>query len=291
MKLLIVDFFALLHRSRNAMMRTGRTFTTSDGRPTTGVFSFVNNLVSCIKTTEPTHCVVCYDAGGNQRKSDDSDYKANRTPKDPDFYTEARTLLDEGLYAMGIEAIGLRGYEADDCIYTLGRQAEELFDEVEILTCDNDLLACVTDKVKVLLFNSAKQQRLMGIPEVVEKWGVVPENLGFVKALSGDASDNIKGIQGVGPKTAVKILTECDFNFERVTKHPKVVNHVQQLLTNLSLIRLRDVEELSRTNFSDYELGKATIAGFDEWLQNYEFTSLIKRLTSISKVLKLRSAS
>ena len=96
-RLLLVDHNALLHRCRNALLRTGRKYTTSAGVPTTGVFSYLQALLSIIEKTSCTHVVVCYDAGGNARKSESDTYKANRKPLESDFIAENRILLNEAL--------------------------------------------------------------------------------------------------------------------------------------------------------------------------------------------------
>ena len=198
-RLLLVDHMALLHRCRNALLRTGRKYTTSTGVPTTGVFSYLSALLSIIDKIACTHVVVCFDAGSNARKVESDTYKANRKPLDPDFISENRALLNEALYALGIESIGMRGFEADDIIHTLSCLGQKEFDEIIIATVDQDLLQCVTETTKVLLWNSAKKQKLMDGAAVMDKWKVEPDDIRFIKALSGDASDNIKGIKGIGP--------------------------------------------------------------------------------------------
>ena len=289
-KLLIVDFYALFMRARSAMLRSGREFSSSEGVPTTGVFSFVNCLLSAIKDNSPTHVVVCYDAGGNQRKQDDSEYKANRTAKDAKFKCEAQILLNEGLYALGIESVGVRGYEADDCIFTMADQAEfgpDAFDDVIIWTCDHDLLQCVTSKVSVLMFNTAKKQKLMGVQEVLETWNCTPKQIALVKALSGDASDNIKGVKGIGKKTAVKILEESGWMLNKVAEHAKIKDHIKQVQENLGLVQLRMVHDLGEINFDDYIIGRGIKTDYVEWLEKYEFSQLLKRADKTSKELSM----
>lgn len=291
-RLLIIDHHALLHRSRNAMLRTGREFTTSDGTPVTGVFTYINALLSTIKDVEPSHVVVCYDAGGNTRKSEDSDYKANRTKVSDSFHIENRILLDEALYSMGIEAVGHRGYEADDCIFTIAHQASfggRRFDEVVILTCDQDILACASDTVKVLLFNSAKQKEMMDREAVKAKWDCWPDQIRFVKALSGDASDNIAGIPRIGKKTAVKILEECNYIEENVLAHPKVKEFTDLVTKNLDLVNLRHVWGLGAIPFDDYEVGKGIGECYEEFLAKYEFSQLQKRANTTKKLLRMTS--
>ncbi len=294
-KLLILDFYAVFHRCRNAMKKSGRSFTTSDGIPTTGVFPFLNNVLSVIKDQQPTHVVCCYDAGGNKRKVENKDYKANRKKNDDDFYTEARILLDEALYALGIECVGFKGYEADDCIWTLSHQARfgiSRFDETIIFTCDQDLLACVGTKCKVLLFNSAKKQTLMGVEEVIEKWGCEPEDIGWVKALSGDGSDNIKGVKGVGPKTAVKLLKEASWDLSEVIKTDKVAPHSEQVMKNLDLVTLKNMTDvLGSIDWEDHRLGLGMESDLLDLVTKYEMNSLIKRMTSILETLRVKSFS
>jgi 5'-3' exonuclease len=290
-KLLLVDHFALLHRSRNALLRTGREYTTSDGIPTTGVFSYLNSLLSIIKSQNPTHVVVCFDAGGNKRKEESATYKATRTAPDSKFISESRTLLNEALYAMGIESMGIKGFEADDIIYTLAHTARfgaERFDEIVIATVDQDILQCVNERTKVLLFNSAKKQVLMGVDEVVEKWSCNPDDIRFIKAISGDSSDNIIGVKGVGPKTALKILNDAKWVMETALEHPKLCDHRDQILANLDLVNLRlCVGEIGPVAWSDFELGRGLQADLQEFLERYEISSILKRFTGVAKTLKM----
>lgn len=291
-RLLIVDFYALFHRGRSAMKRTGRDFTTSAGIPVTGVFPFINNLLAAIKQVEPTHVVVCYDAGGNQRKSDNTEYKANRTGVSDNFKVEAGILLNEGINAMGLEVVGLRGYEADDIIYTIHHAANygmDRMDEVIVWTCDQDLLQMVTDRTKVLLFNTAKKQVLMGTEEVVEKWGCLPEQIALVKAIAGDSSDNIKGVPRVGMKTAVKMLNEAEWSLDAVLDNPKLRGFDELIKDNLHLVTLRRSWEITGViDFEDYKLGKGLTSVYGDFLASYEFTSLQKRLKSTMQLLQLQ---
>ena len=291
-RLLLVDHHALLHRSRGALLRTGKRFTTSEGIPTTGVFSYLNCLFSIIKNQNPTHVVICYDAGGNARKEESDTYKANRSAPEPDFIAENRILLNEALYAIGLESVGLRGLEADDIPYTFSHIAKfgtERFDEVIIATVDKDLLQCVTAKTKVLLANSAKKQILMGVEEVIEKWDCEPDDIRYIKAMAGDGSDNIAGIKGVGPKTAVKIFKEAGGDIEAILEHKKVRDHKETFLDNLSLVTLKLCPgEIGPFNWEDYELGLGLRRDYEEFLFTYELTQLAKRVGKIAELLKLK---
>jgi len=291
-KLLLVDHNALLHRCRSALLRTGRRYTTSEGIPTTGVFSYLQTLLSIIEQQDPSHVVVCFDAGGNNRKTEDSDYKSTRKPLEPDFLAENRILLNEALYSLGIESVGLRGYEADDLLWTYSTVAQfgiEQFDEVVIATVDQDMLQAVTSVTKVLLWNSSKKQQLMDTDAVVEKWGCYPEDIAYVKALSGDASDNIKGIPGIGKKTAIKICTEAQWFPDEIHKHPKVNPHVQRVLDNLDLIYLRNCTGvIGPIRWDDYTKGQGMLQDWADFLEKYELTGLAKRVEKTAKVMGLK---
>ena len=291
-RLLLVDHNALLHRCRNALLKTGRKYTTSEGIPTTGVFSYLNSLLSIIEQQSPSHVIVCFDAGGNSRKEESEDYKANRAPLDPEFMCESRILLNEALYAMGIESVGLRGYEADDLLHTFAHCAQygkERFEEVIIATVDQDLLQCVSDRCAVLLWNGVKKQQMMWVNDVLEKWDCSPADICMIKALSGDSSDNIKGIPGIGKKTAIKIFKECQGNPGAILEHKKVREHAKTLGKNLELIRLRFcAEPLGDLCWGDYELGKGMLHDWTELLEKYELSSIAKRLNKTKVVLGLR---
>ena len=290
-RLLIIDFNAVLHRCRNAMLRGGKQFTTSDGISVTGVFPFLNNLFAAIKEVEPTHVVCTYDAGGNKRKSESTTYKADRKPLSDDFKTEMSILLDEALYILGIEVVGIQGYEADDLIHTISHVANygmDRMDEVVIWTCDQDLLQCVNERTKVLLFNSAKKQFLMDVDGVVEKWGCYPQEIGLVKALMGDGSDNIAGVPGIGRKTAIKILEEAQYVLDSALDHPKLKGYDEMVKDNLHLVTLRRCWELAGAiDFADYELGKGHAGNYGEFLDRYEFKQLQKRIGSTISLMKL----
>lgn len=292
-RLLLVDHNALFHRSRSALLRTGNKYTTSDGIPTSGVFSYLNCLVSIIRSQAPTHVVIPFDAGGNARKSENVEYKANRGPLEPDFLAENRILLNEGHYAFGLESVGFRGVEADDIIGTFANVAQfgnAQFDEIIIATVDQDLLQCVTTKTKVLLWNSAKKQVLMDGAAVMDKWGCHPEDIPMIKAIAGDSSDNIKGVKGVGPKTALKICHDAQWLDEIIYEHPKLKDHKETIKANLDLVNLRNCNDLiGPIRWDDYKLGLALESDLVDFLTKYECNSLLKRLPSIKETLRVKS--
>lgn len=251
-RLLIVDSNALFHRSRSALSRSMGEMRTSFGQPVTGTFGYLNALFSIMEKYQFDSVVPAYDAGNNWRKKENTEYKANREGGSQDQYSDMDLLIQEILPALGFNPVGVPGYEADDVIATISRKAIA-YKEVYILTCDKDLLQLVNSKVKVILFNSAKKIQVMDTDGVTECFGVPPEEVKYFKALAGDSSDNVAGIKGIGPKTAVKIIAEAkamgideEFSLaDRISLHSKVRDNASTFLGNLRLVTLEhDVENL-----------------------------------------------
>ena len=238
------DTNALFHRSRNALLRGAGELTTTWGQPVTGSYGVLNSLFSILEKNHYDSILPVFDAGGNWRKREDKEYKANRGPADLSFKADFDLLLKELLFYLGFNPVGLEGYEADDVIASVAK-ASVAFSKVEILTCDRDLLSCVTPRVSVILFNSAKKVELVD-PEGVEQiYGVKPELVPTLKAIAGDPSDNIAGLKGIGNKTAAKIINECEPHdgmtvADLVCLHPKVRDNAGTFLANLRLTTIKD---------------------------------------------------
>ena len=254
-RLLIADSNALFHRSRSALTRAMGEMSTSYGAPTTGTYGFLNALFSIVEQYDFDCVIPVYDAGGNWLKKEDDDYKANREGGSVAHYADMNLLIEEVLPGLGFTPVGVKGYEADDVIATISRRALA-YREIFILTCDKDLLQLVNNKVKVILFSSSKKIQVVDIDGVKGIFGVYPSDVKYFKALAGDSSDNIAGIKGIGPKTAVKIIEECtpaledevgDFTgADRICMHPKVRENAGTFLANLRLVTLENnVPDLS----------------------------------------------
>ena len=291
-RLLIIDCHALFHRSRNALCRSMGEMQTSSGIPTTGTYGFLNSLFSVIEQYDFDCVVPVYDAGGNWRKKEDAEYKANRESSSIAHYADLNLLIEDVLPALGFTPIGVKGFEADDIIATISRQAKA-YKEVFILTCDKDLLQLVTNKVKVILFSSSKKIQEVDIDGVTQIYDVFPAEVKYYKALCGDPSDNIAGIKGIGAKTAAKIIQECrpsEVNPEftgadKICLHPKVAPNVGIFLANLRLVTLEnDVPNL--TWFASTPPSLSVITALFEAL---EFRSYLKpaRLSKIQKALRV----
>ena len=254
-RLLIVDSNALFHRSRSALTRAMGEMSTSYGAPTTGTYCFLNALFSTVEQYNFDCVIPVFDAGNNWRKEESTEYKATREKGSVAHYADMNLLIEEVLPGLGFTPVGVKGYEADDVIATISRRALA-YREIFILTCDKDLLQLVNNKVKVILFSSSKKIQVVDIDGVKGIFGVYPSDVKYFKALAGDSSDNIAGIKGIGPKTAVKIIEECtpaledevgDFTgADRICMHPKVKENAGTFLANLRLVTLENnVPDLS----------------------------------------------
>jgi len=189
--------------------------TNSQGEPTNAVFGYVQMLRSIIKDLSPTHVAVAFDPkGGTFRNQMYAEYKAHRPPMPEDLATQW-PWVHEITDAFKLNRICIENYEADDVIATLAKQAEAKGWDVTIVSTDKDLMQLVSDKVWML---DTMKRVEYGADEVKEKWGVGPDRIQDLLALAGDSADNIPGVPGVGPKTAVQLL-EAYGDLEGVLSH------------------------------------------------------------------------
>jgi DNA polymerase-1 len=214
-KLFLLDAYALVFRAYYALIRNPRI--TSKGRNTNAQFGFTNTLIDLIKNQNPTHMAVCFDTHAlTERHTDFADYKANRqeTPEDISAAVPDIKKIIEGF---NIPVVAIDGYEADDVIGALAKQAEKEGYEVFMVTPDKDYGQLVSDNIKI--YKPPYQGgtiEIMGPKEVCAKWDIEKvEQVVDILGMMGDAVDNIPGIPGVGEKTAAKLLKEYG-NLENV---------------------------------------------------------------------------
>jgi len=207
-RVFLLDAFALVFRAYYALIRNPRL--TSKGKNTNAQFGFTNALVELINKQKPSHMAVCFDTSApTERHSDFADYKANRQ-ETPEDILAAVPDIKKIIEGFNIPIIYSDGFEADDVIGTLSKQAEKAGYEVYMVTPDKDYGQLVSDKIKI--YKPAYQgndAEILGPAEICAKWNIkdvsqVVDMLGMM----GDAVDNIPGIPGVGEKTAAKLLAE-----------------------------------------------------------------------------------
>jgi DNA polymerase-1 len=287
-KLLIIDGNALFHRSRNALKRGAGELQTTWGQPVTGSYGVLSTLFSTLEKEDYDAVLPVFDAGGNFRKKEDADYKANRGTSDDSFKADITLLREELLFYLGFNPVAIQGVEADDVIASVAKSSVA-FSHVDILTCDRDLLACVSERVSVVLFNSAKKVERIDSDGVRRIFSVNPADVPIFKALAGDSSDNIAGLKGVGPKGAVKIIEDCLSNdselslTDRICFHPKVKDRAGDFLANLRLTTLVDDLDVK------WLANSAPLMGVVQSIfEQYVFGSFLKdaRFKKILKALK-----
>src|SRR4249920_1538975 len=207
-KLFLLDAMALIFRAYYALIRSPRI--SSKGKNTNAQFGFVNTLVELLNNQKPSHMAVCFDTEApTERHTDFADYKANRQEAPEDLII-AIPDIKRIIKAFNIPCIELDGYEADDVIGTLSKQAALAGYDVFMVTPDKDYGQLVDDKIKIYKPGyQGGDVEIMGPAEVCAKWGIkdVAQVIDIL-GLMGDAVDNIPGIAGVGEKTAAKLLAE-----------------------------------------------------------------------------------
>ena len=205
--LILMDGHALVHRAWHAIQTPLNV--SSTGEEVRAVYGFLNSFLRTLLDWEPTHCVITLDLPAPTfRHLEFKEYKAQRPPTPPELRSQFGRIR-ELVTAFRIPIYEMEGYEADDVLGTLSRQAEEQEMETLILTGDTDTLQLVSPWVRVLMSSSVQKRTVYDETAVMERYGGLrPEVLPDIKALQGDTSDNIPGVPGVGGKTAIRLITE-----------------------------------------------------------------------------------
>jgi DNA polymerase-1 len=179
--------------------------TRPDGKPVNAVFGFTTMLMRLLQDYPGDDIVVLFDAGGTSFRNEEfADYKATRDAPPPEL-TPQFSMVREATRAFDLPAAEVEGFEADDLIAAYAKVAREAGEEVLVVSSDKDLMQLVGPGVAMW---DPMKQKAIGREEVVEKFGVGPELVRDALALTGDTSDNVPGVPGVGPKTAAGLLQE-----------------------------------------------------------------------------------
>ena len=208
-KLYLLDAYALIYRAYYAFIKNPRI--NSKGENTSAILGFVNTLDEVLTKEHPTHIGVAFDPHGPTFRHEAYPlYKAQRE-ETPEAIRFAVPIIKDILAAYRIPVLEVQGYEADDVIGTLARQADELGIETYMMTPDKDYGQLVTDRVRIYRppVGRSNEAEILGVEEVKRKWGLQsPLQVIDMLGLMGDAVDNIPGCPGVGEKTAQKLIEE-----------------------------------------------------------------------------------
>ena len=219
-KLFLLDAYALIYRSYYAFIKNPRM--TSKGVNTSAIFGFVNTLEEVLRKENPTHIAVAFDpAGPTFRHTQFESYKAQREATPEDIKT-AIPVIKKILEAYRIPILEVEGYEADDVIGTIAKQVDKSNFDVYMMTPDKDYAQLVDDHIFIYKPKYGSNDfEILDYEKVLEKYNLKnPQQMIDLLGLMGDASDNIPGCPGVGPKTADKLLTEFG-SIENLLKNTK----------------------------------------------------------------------
>lgn len=294
-KLLIIDFFNLMHRAFHAYPKD---FATSKGVPTNAVYGISNLLLTYIKKVEPTHIVVAFedDEEPTFRSTKYTAYKQNRTwakdkPEEAELFYKQVPIALEVLDSLNMPYIKCNGYEADDVAGTLAKKAPKDV-EVIILSNDQDMLQLTEiTNVKVLRPASGPfvKEKIYDIKEVISKFGFEPLKIIDYKALRGDPSDNIPGVKGIGEKTAKDLLAQFNSlediykNIEKIDKERTkklLAESAEESVLSKELATI-DTNIPIQFDLNAYIVHDYDIKKVEEVFAKYEFSSLLKKLKSL----------
>ena len=260
-KIFIVDGYGQIYRYYFAFMTN--PIKDREGRNISAVFGFFNTVMSLIRQYEPDYLAVAMDSRGKTfRHEMYGQYKANRDKTPEDLHAQV-PIIDSFLDEIRIPHLECPGMEADDLIAAISKKASAQGIETVMVTGDKDLLQLVKDDVLALRppRKGEKEYRLCGKPEVEEIFGVKPEQMVDYLTILGDASDNVPGIDGIGEKGAVKLLSEyqsLEEVYKNINSFPKGTaakleaarDHIK--LTHDLVLLKDDVLDGVKTNFEDF---------------------------------------
>lgn len=286
-KLILVDGNNLLFRSYFATAYQGVIMRNSKGFPTNALYGFINMMNKIIKEEEPNYILVAFDKGKSFRHNKYDFYKGGRnaTPEElKQQFPKAKEILD----AMGIKHFEIDNYEADDIIGTVSRIVDEEDQFIAtIISSDKDLLQLISDEVDVKLLKTSGFVR-MDTQEFMNTYGVEPIKMIDLKALMGDASDNIPGVKGIGEKTAINLLTKYKSldnlyeNIDSVTgkTKEKLINDKDKAYMSYEMATIYREVPLD-FSLEDLKYNGLNLEEYISLLQEFEFNSLLRKLPTL----------
>jgi DNA polymerase I len=288
--LYLIDGHALAYRTYFALTAgTGDRLQTSSGEPTAGVFGFASVLLRLLEQEKPEYLAVAFDTGKTFRDQLFKAYKATRAKMPDDLRTQMeriRQLVD----AFHFPRLEMEGFEADDVLGSIARQAEVKGFAVKIITGDRDLLQLVNNLTIVNLAGNKLSEAKSYTPEDVKAYlGVRPDQVVDYKALVGDKSDNIPGVQGIGEKTAISLL-ETYGTLDEIYAHldeiqPRVKAKLEPgkeaAYLSQKLAQIRTDVDLT-LNLDDAKTDHINWQAVEDLFRSLEFRALVTRLHTVS---------
>lgn len=296
-KLVLVDGHALVYRAYHALPPDLRT---STGETTNAVLGFTQMLLDTLRNQAPEYIVLTFDKGRTFRHEASADYKAQRGPM-PDDLRDQMGRVRQIVEALGIPIMEVAGFEADDLIGTLSRQAEGMGLDTFILTADTDQHQLISDHVRMIAPGGYKQRFSDAViydkARVQERYGFGPELVPDYKALVGDKTDNIPNVPGIGEKGASALL-------QRYGSLESLLEHLDELKPKQADTLREHADQARRSKVLativcdvpvSLDLEASRSHGFDKervlkLLQELEFRSLVPKLNQVEAILERKAA-
>ncbi len=277
-KAFLIDGSSFCYRAYYAI----KALSNSSGRPTNAIYGFVMMLNKIIESEKPDYLAIAFDVKEPTfRHKRYEAYKAHRPPM-PDELSSQLPVIKDVMGAYGIPIYELAGYEGEDIIAAITEELKKSDINVFIATGDKDIMQLVDDKVKV--YNTNKDGQVFDIAKVKEKFGVEPKRVVDIMALTGDKVDNVPGVPGIGPKTALSLISEYSSVDNLIRNADKIKNkriseliikHKDDALLSRELITINKEAPL-KIKVEDLEIKKPDTNKLFEIYKELEFRNLLK---------------
>lgn len=281
-RLLIIDTYGLIFRAYHAYPM----LTTADGKPTNAVFGFLQMLLTSIEKFNPNYIVCSLESETlTFRHNLDSAYKANRKEAEEELKLQIGDIINV-IARLNIKTLQLNGYEADDVIGSYATQNQDNFDTIEIITGDRDLLQLLSPKIKIFIPGKYFSDLIeYDRHKFKEKFDIEIEDYVLYKSLAGDSSDNIKGIPGIGPKGAAKIVNQFHSinsllaNLDQLPPRlAEAISENQNLLKKYYDLSKIECDIPLNISKEDLKVSKINVTELRKIVDEYEFKSMSKKI-------------
>jgi len=296
-RMIIIDSNNIAYRAFYALPDT---ITTSSGMMTNAVLGFTNMLLKLIEDLKPDIVICAFDSKGPTfRHEMFKEYKMHRK-KMPDELAHQLPLIKEVMEAFNIRCLEKEGMEADDIIASIARNTVSKYRETIIVTGDKDMLQMVSESIKVLSSKKSINDTIIyNQARVKEKMGVGPGRVRDLLALMGDSSDNIPGVPGIGPKTAIKLIEEFGSLDDIYNNIEKIKNEKlrKMLIENRGLaIKSKELATLKNDIEIDPEIFKTSFKNIEysrvkKVFETLEFNNLVRRLPKYVDIIDFKEES
>jgi len=284
--LVLIDGHHLMYRAYWAIPRTLKT---SSGEQVNTVFGVASMLLHILKIEQPDHLIVCFDAGEKTfRHEENETYKDGRAETPDDFYSQIPRVF-QLVDAFGFRQVSAVKYEADDFLCAYSKAAEQEGIRTTIVTGDRDAFQLASDTTKIAIPHSGYlKAEYLGPAEIEAKYGVRPDQIVDYKGLTGDPSDNLKGVNGIGPVSASKLLQDyqtLDGIYEHLSEIRPAIRakleadreqayfcqHMAQLVCDFDL----------PVSLEEASMKELSADGLAQMFRELEFTLLTRRLRDL----------